>query len=93
MRVHARGPHHYFEGVVGPVTLFLPNVARYLERQEKEVQRVSANGHLRIPRDFDYTAIPCLSSEEVRSPFISLYWACATRDRCALDSTHNTQHI
>ena len=39
--------------------------AKYLERQEKEVERISVNGHARIPGDFDYAAIPCLSTEEV----------------------------
>ena len=39
--------------------------AKYLERQEKEVERISLNGHARIPGDFDYAAIPCLSTEEV----------------------------
>lgn len=39
--------------------------AKYLERQEKEVERMSVNGHARIPRGFDYAAIPCLSTEEI----------------------------
>jgi len=39
--------------------------AKYLERQEKEVERMNANGHARIPANFDYAALPCLSNEEV----------------------------
>jgi hypothetical protein len=37
--------------------------AKYLERQEKEVERISVNGHARIPGDFDYAAIVSLRNE------------------------------
>ena len=39
--------------------------AKYLERQEKEVQRMQQNGQAKIPAGFDYGALPCLSAEEV----------------------------
>lgn len=39
--------------------------AKYLERQEKEVQRMQSNGAVRIPEAFDYASLPCLSTEEV----------------------------
>ena len=39
--------------------------AKYLERQEKEVKRMQANAHARIPDDLEYASLPCLSAEEV----------------------------
>jgi tRNA uridine 5-carboxymethylaminomethyl modification enzyme len=39
--------------------------AKYLERQEKEVQRMRQNREARIPDAFDYSSLPCLSAEEV----------------------------
>ena len=39
--------------------------AKYLERQEKEVARMHANAQARIPDNFDFAALPCLSTEEV----------------------------
>jgi tRNA uridine 5-carboxymethylaminomethyl modification enzyme len=37
----------------------------YLERQEREVERMAANREARIPAELDYSAVPCLSAEEV----------------------------
>ena len=39
--------------------------AKYLERQEKEIEKMHANSHVRIPDAFDYSSLPCLSTEEV----------------------------
>jgi len=37
----------------------------YLERQEREVERVQAAALAPIPPGLDYASLPCLSSEEV----------------------------
>ena len=39
--------------------------AKYLERQEKEVERMHAHADRHIPPTFDFAALPCLSNEEV----------------------------
>jgi len=39
--------------------------ANYLERQEKEVNRLREHELLRIPSTIDYASLPCLSQEEV----------------------------
>ena len=39
--------------------------AKYLERQERDVGKMQANQHARIPPGFDYASLPCLSTEEV----------------------------
>ena len=33
--------------------------------QEKEIEKMRANSHVRIPDAFDYSSLPCLSTEEV----------------------------
>jgi len=39
--------------------------SQYLERQEREVERMRANQMARIPDNIEYAELPCLSTEEV----------------------------
>ncbi len=39
--------------------------SNYLERQQREVERMEANRLAKIPPDLDYASLPCLSAEEV----------------------------
>ena len=77
-RAMGEAPHGWRGGATPPAegsTVQLPALGReaveisvkysnYLERQEREVERVRANGRASIPAGFDFR-LPCLSVEEV----------------------------
>ena len=67
----------------------LAKYAKYLERQEREMEHWKRNQELSIPPDFEYSraALPSLSSEEVRPPPLLLWHPLVTSPPASARST------